>query len=60
VSDQVLRLMGEVRDGEMLPRFLPVNPYAAPLGVRGGGNHGAADDRAQDRRDHRRAQRQSP
>jgi beta-lactamase class A len=33
VSDQVLRLMGEVRDGEMLPRFLPVNPYAAPSGV---------------------------
>lgn len=32
VSEQVLRRMALVRDGEKLPRYLDVNPYAADLG----------------------------
>ncbi len=33
VSDRVLRLLGEVQDTAMLPRYLSVNPYAAALNV---------------------------
>jgi beta-lactamase class A len=31
VSDEVLRLMANVRDNELLPRYLAVNPYADAL-----------------------------
>jgi beta-lactamase class A len=31
VSDEVLRLMANVRDNELLPRYLTVNPYADAL-----------------------------